>query len=96
MNYLQKTQIIFTELGFCSSTAIAANTDQNQNRGRHQGPPPEAYTACEGKAIGDTAQFVNPGSKEVYGTCEQEGSGRGSGGGSKSGSKLVLRPDRSR
>ncbi len=68
----------------------------NQERRGRQGPPPEAYTACEGKTIGDAAQFVNPGGKEVYGTCEQEGSGRGSGSGSKSGSKLVLRPDRSR
>lgn len=46
------------------------------------GPPPEAYTACEGKNAGDAAQFVSPRGETVKGTCEQEGD------------RLVLRPDR--
>lgn len=29
-----------------------------QPGGRRHGPPPEAYTACEGKSAGDTAQLV--------------------------------------
>jgi hypothetical protein len=48
---------------------------------RHQGPPPEAYTACEGKSEGDTAEFESPRGDTVTGTCEQEGD------------RLVLRPD---
>jgi len=52
-------------------------------RGRHQGPPPEAYTACEDKNAGDSAQFASPRGKTVTGTCEEENG------------KLVLRPDRS-
>ncbi|MFA7185799.1 MAG: hypothetical protein WC082_12940, partial [Victivallales bacterium] len=32
-----------------------------QDGGRkHQGPPPEAYTVCEGKSEGDTASFETP------------------------------------
>ncbi len=49
-----------------------------------QGPPPEAYSACEGKTAGDEAQFVDPHGETVTGTCEQEGE------------RLVLRPDRAR
>ena len=53
-----------------------------QQRGRrHQGPPPEAYTACEGKSEGDTAEFESPRGDTVTGTCVSEGD------------RLVLRPD---
>ncbi len=52
--------------------------------GRRQGPPQEAYTACEGKNTGDEAQFVDPRGETVTGTCEQEGD------------QLVLRPDRNK
>lgn len=56
------------------------NRSSDSRRGR-RGPPPEAYTACENKADGDTAQFENPRGKTVIGTCEQEGE------------KMVLRPN---
>ena len=49
-----------------------------------QSPPQEAYTACEGKSVGDEAQFVSPRGETVTGTCEQEGD------------RLVLRPNHSR
>ncbi|ACN17144.1 hypothetical protein HRM2_40870 [Desulforapulum autotrophicum HRM2] len=49
----------------------------------HKGPPPEAYTACEGKSEGDTAAFENPQGDTVTGTCVQE----------RDGDQLVLRPD---
>jgi hypothetical protein len=48
---------------------------------RPQSPPPEAYTACEGKSAGDKAEFVSPHGDKVTGTCE------------KKGDRLVLRPD---
>lgn len=48
---------------------------------RHQGPPPEAYTACQGKSAGDTAEFVSPHGDTVTGTCVEECD------------CLVLRPD---
>ena len=49
-----------------------------------QGPPPEAFRACEGKSAGDEAQFVDRRGEIVTGNCEQEGD------------QLVLRPDHSK
>ncbi len=49
--------------------------------GGHHGPPPEAYTACEGKGSGDQAELIGRHGETVTGTCEQEGD------------RLVLRPD---
>lgn len=57
--------------------------NQSGATSEHQGPPPEAYAACQSKASGVRSQFVNPRGETVTGTCEQEGE------------KLVLRPDRS-
>jgi hypothetical protein len=80
MNYLKNTSITLTLLSLLSTTVFA-----NQEGGSHQGPPPEAYTACEGKSTGDTAEFTSPRGDTVTGTCETE---RGDSSG-----KLVLRPD---
>ena len=55
---------------------------KGNDRNRHQGPPPEAYTACDDKNVGDSAQFASPRGETVEGTCEEENG------------KLVLRPDR--
>ena len=53
-----------------------------QGKGRRpQGPPPEAYTACEGLSAGDTAEFEGPNGETITGTCEEDGD------------RLVLRPD---
>jgi len=67
--------------GLFATTAFGADIDQQRHRGRHQGPPPEAYEACEGKSAGDTAQFVSPHGDTVTGVCELQGN------------RLVLRPD---
>ncbi|MBU1413976.1 hypothetical protein KKC22_20875 [Myxococcota bacterium] len=56
---------------------------KNHNGDKHQEPPPEAYTACQGKNVGDVAEFVNPEGKTMSGTCEQDKD------------RLVLRPTRS-
>jgi len=85
MNHIQKTQITVTLLSIFSTAAFGADQSQSQQRGSHQGPPPEAYTACTGKNAGDKSQFTNPWGDAVVGTCEI---GRGS-----DGDKLVLRPD---
>ncbi len=60
----------------------AGQSSTSQQQSRRQGPPPEAYTACEGKNAGDTAEFENPQGGTVTGKCEKEGD------------RLVLRPDR--
>ena len=76
------TGIIITLLGILISIIAFGNDASSQEtRRRHHGPPPEAYTACEGKNVGDTAKFVSPHGDTVTGTCEQEGD------------RLVLRPD---
>ena len=41
-------------------SAIGNATFAQDSGRRHQGPPPEAYTACEGKSAGDTAAFESP------------------------------------
>lgn len=68
-------------LGICTSIAFGSGAEKPRPRGRHNGPPPEAYTACENKNAGDTAEFVSPHGDTVTGTCEQQGD------------RLVLRPD---
>lgn len=69
---------LFLLVGALGDTAYA----RGSGRGHH-GPPPEAYTACEGKSEGDTAEFESPHGDTVTGTCEQD----------RDGDRLVLRPD---
>ncbi len=53
-----------------------------RNNNRRQGPPPEAYAACEGKSAGDSSQLTTPRGETLNGTCEADREG-----------KLVLRPE---
>ena len=78
-----------TTLTFATLTLVSlvfpvqpgAARERGPRPGGPAGPPPEAYTACEGKSAGDTAEFAGPFGDTVTGTCEQEGD------------RLVLRPD---
>jgi len=82
MNITTRTSIGIALLGiFIAFSSYGNEASAQEHRRRHQGPPPEAYTACEGKSEGDTAEFVSPRGDTVTGTCEQEGD------------RLVLRPD---
>ena len=63
--------------------------DSEQANDKRRGPPPAAFTACEGKNAGDTSQFENRRGETLTGTCEEPRGGN-SGDTSK---KLVLRPD---
>lgn len=76
MNITKTTSMVIALLGILIS--FNAFGDDSQRR---QGPPPEAYTACEGKNAGDTAKFESPHGDTVTGTCIQQGD------------RLVLRPD---
>jgi len=60
---------------------LRPTNNQGLSGGGHHGPPPEAYTACEGKSSGSTSQFVNPRGETVTGICQEENG------------KMVLRPD---
>ena len=82
MSITKKSFIVFVLLGILISINAFENEASARGAGRrHQGPPPEAYTACEDKSEGDTAEFVSPHGDTVTGTCEMEGD------------QLVLRPD---
>lgn len=65
----------------CAADALQAAGSGTTNQRRHQGPPPEAYTACEGKKVGGRALFVAPDGITVSGICETADN------------RLVLRPD---
>ena len=82
MNIAKKTSMVIALLAvFFTVIALGSQTFAKGPGGRHQGPPPEAYTACEGKCAGDAAEFVSPHGDTVTGTCVQQGD------------RLVLRPD---
>ena len=82
MNIIKKTSIAIILMGtFVAVNAFGEESySRGQGRGR-QGPPQAAYTACEDKQAGDTAEFETRRGFTVTGTCEQEGD------------RLVLRPD---
>jgi hypothetical protein len=58
-----------------SLATLVACADERQQRGGgkqgggQQGPPPEAYTACEGKAAGDTVSITSPQGETLTATC---------------------------
>lgn len=82
MKISSKTVILAFLLGIGVAFSAFTNEAGAQNkRPRPQGPPPEAYTACEGLSAGDTAEFESPRGDIITGTCEEEGD------------RLVLRPD---
>jgi len=81
MKVISKISIIFVLLAGFSVNAFGGDESSQEKGRRRHGPPPEAYTACEGKSAGDTAEFVSPRGDTVTGTCVQEGD------------RLVLRPD---
>ncbi len=82
MTITKHTPIVIALLAIFIAFSSLGNEAFAQQQGRrHQGPPPEAYTACEGKSEGDTAEFESPRGDTVTGTCVLEGD------------RLVLRPD---
>lgn len=51
------------------AVVACANNDQN-DRGKKQGPPPEAIKACEGKQVGDSVSFAGRGGEALKATCQ--------------------------
>ena len=71
---LDKISIVFLLLAISAITTVFVSDAFSQEKGmRRQGPPPEAYEACEGKSLGDEAEFVNRRGETVTGICEQRG-----------------------
>lgn len=82
MKTMKKIAIVtIAMLSIFTASVFGSETEKRKPMGRHNGPPPEAYTACEGKSAGDSAEFVSPRGDTVTGTCELQGD------------RLVLRPD---
>lgn len=82
MKFIKKKSITLSLLTvLIVSHTFAYEAFARGSGGRHQGPPPEAYAACEGKTEGDTAEFESPHGDKVTGICVEEGD------------RLVLRPD---
>lgn len=52
-----------------SSLTSAVSTSSEADERGHRGPPPEAFTACEGKAAGDACTVTTPHGDELAGTC---------------------------
>jgi len=82
MNAWEVTAMAFMAITVAFCVVVAAAFSQGGGR-RAQGPPPEAYTACEGKSEGDKAEFESPRGDTVTGTCVQD----------RDGDQLVLHPD---
>jgi hypothetical protein len=82
MIIMKRFATVIALLGFLCALGLPGNgaLAQENERGHHR-PPPEAYTACEGKSVGDTAEIETPHGDMVTGTCEKDGD------------RLVLRPD---
>lgn len=81
MSSLKKTLIVMVLVTLGAAQAFGNEPADRRGRHRPPTPPPEAYSACEGKAAGDTAQFTGPNGETVSGTCEEMGD------------RLALRPD---
>ena len=81
MRIMKKIAIASVMVSLCAVNAFGSDTERQRSGGRHQGPPPEAYTACENKSAGDTAEFVSPRGDTVTGICVQQGD------------RIFLRPD---
>ena len=81
MNNVKTFALALVILGLCAVNVFGFGSGNEQSGGRHNGPPPEAYTACEDKEAGDAASFESPRGDTVEGICEQQGD------------RLVLRPN---
>ena len=58
---LDKISSVFVLLAICAIINLFGRDAFSQERGiRRHAPPPEAYEACEGKSVGDEAEFINP------------------------------------
>ena len=80
MSTIQTTLLSLALL--CMFATSVFGTNDRGDRGGRRTPPPEAYTACEGKSAGDKAEFESPRGDTVTGICVATEDG-----------KLVLHPD---
>ncbi len=53
-----------------SIAVVAADSSSAPRPGHRMGPPPEAFTACDGKAVGDAVSITLPDGRTMSGTCQ--------------------------
>lgn len=82
MNKKVLTAAASIALMFAAQTAYASEEGGRGQGGDRKGPPPEAFTACEGKSVGDTSSFEGRNGETLSGTCEETPDGQ-----------MVLHPD---
>ena len=71
---LDKISIVFVLLAIYAIAHVFVSDAFSQETGiRRQGPPPEAYEACEGKNAGDYAYKISAGLDGIYITGETTG-----------------------
>ncbi|MDO6461200.1 hypothetical protein Q4485_10875 [Granulosicoccaceae sp. 1_MG-2023] len=58
-------------LGACAQSGGTATTDSKSGGERPSGPPPEAFTACEGKSAGDAVSFSGRGGETMEAVCAE-------------------------
>ncbi len=63
-----KAMVVVMLVAMMSVTACA--NSERGNRGKEQGPPPEAIKACEGKQEGDKVTFAGRGGESLSATCQ--------------------------
>lgn len=64
-----KYLLLVSLLGLLS--ACADNAPPGPGRERPSGPPPEAFTACEGKTAGAEVTFSGRNGESITATCEE-------------------------
>lgn len=58
-----------TLMGLVPTVSLGAQ--DSEQRGRPQGPPPEAIKACEGKEVGAEVSFKDPRGETHEGRCQE-------------------------
>ncbi|GAU09885.1 hypothetical protein [Desulfoplanes formicivorans] len=83
MNNLKTGILTCLILALCAVNALGFGSSNGRPQGKHDGPPPEAYTACKDKNKGEKASFTSPRGDTIQGICVKD----------RQGDRLVLRPD---
>ena len=67
-----KAKSIICLLVLVSLIPVASWASGNDGKGqRRNGPPPEAFEACEGKDVGDSVEFTGRRGETLTATCEE-------------------------
>ena len=67
------TLLLATPLAALAQSGADGGPPPDQDGKHRRGPPPEAIAACNGKAVGTTASFVDREGGTITGVCTQMG-----------------------